>query len=153
VTKEGATLNSGGATVTTLSQTRGTTTMTAGSLANALPLAGGTFTLNGLKGAIPTIIDVTVTNDAELVVQNGTAGNVVSNATVGGATNVTVSGGTVASVETNSGETVLSGGTITNAVTNGGQANAATTTVSGAVTAGSATNENNGTFTIQGRGT
>ena len=138
----GSTSVDGGAEITgNFLQTDGTLTVgtvgTGGTITGTTQIDAGTATV----GATGTLVGDATVNGTGSLSTAGTVGNIINDGTTDGSDNVTVTGGSVASLDNNSGDATISGGTVSGATSvdggsvtnNGGTMTGAVTVATGAV--------------------
>ena len=153
----------GGVTITggvtgSLTSTNGSTSIIdGGTIGAGVTINGGSLTVNATNDATAEVTGATTLTDGVLAISDGNLGAVINQGTSGGATEVTLTAGDIASLTNTSGDTALNGGTVTGAttvaagtVTNAGAAIATATTSGGTYTqsGGSATDLVNDSGTV-----
>ncbi|EEB82811.1 beta strand repeat-containing protein [Roseobacter sp. GAI101] len=145
VQNSGGTVNLDGGTAASLENTAtaGTSTVTDGQVTGTTTIAGGSVVVNGTTGGAVELAGTTTLTDGTLTLTAGDVAGLVNQGTTGGATEITVTAGNVASLTNTSGETLLNGGTVagTTTVADG------TVTNAGATLTGQTSTSGTGTFT------
>ncbi|MEL6564658.1 MAG: hypothetical protein AAFQ59_09465, partial [Pseudomonadota bacterium] len=148
VANNGGTVNLDGGTTATLTNGAGagTSTVTDGQVTGTTTINGSAVVVDqATDDADLELVGTTTVNDGSLTVTDGEVGAVINQGTSGGATEVTLTDGDIASLTNTTGDAALNGGTVTGATT---VADGTVTNAGAAITTASASGT--GTYTQSG---